>query len=217
MYRALLFDLDGTLINSLPYHYLAFKDLLDEHGIHINDRHLRTLMGKSTEDIFAELKKKYGFAEKTADLLEERRYHYFKFVGQRNLLFPGVMSTLKLLHKTHKLALVTGSSRVIMSHSTNKAFSALFDVIITINDVKKGKPEPESFLKAAKQLKVLPKQCLVIGDSLYDALGARHAGMDCIGVSTGYTSATSLKKHTKKVVRDITALKVLARPNVFRG
>jgi HAD superfamily hydrolase (TIGR01509 family) len=208
-YKAIIFDLDGTLINSLPYHYLAFKDLLEEHNIHINDKHLKVLMGKSTHDIFTELKKKYGFKEKIEDLREERRYHYFKFVGQKNLLFPGVEPLLKKLRKKYKLGLATGSSRIIFSHSTNKSFETLFDTIVTITDVKNGKPDPEQFLKTARKLKVKPEQCLVIGDSLYDADGAANAKMDCIGVTTGYTRAKTFREH--KTVKVIVAVTDLSR------
>jgi len=70
-YKAIIFDLDGTLINSLPYHFLAFKDMLLEHGVRISDHHLQVLMGLPTEDILKELKKKYGFVHEILDLREE--------------------------------------------------------------------------------------------------------------------------------------------------
>lgn len=190
-YKALIFDLDGTLINSLPYHFLAFKDLLLERGIRVDDNKLRKLMGKPTNDILIELKKHYKFKDNIEDLREERRYHYFKFLGLRNVVFPGVIKTLRQLRIDYKLAIATGSSYVMYTHSTTKDFQFLFDFVSTINDVEKGKPSPEQFLLVAKRLKVKPSECVVIGDSVYDAVAAKKAKMDFIGTTTGYN-----KNHT---------------------
>lgn len=194
-YRAIIFDLDGTLINSLPYHFLAFKDLLLEHDIRIDDNHLKKLIGMSTTDILKELKKKYKFRENVQDLREERRYHYFKFLGRRNIVFPGVTETLRKLRFNCKIAVATGSSKVVFMHSTDRDFQDNFDIVATINDVKRGKPYPEQFFYVARKFHVKPKECLVVGDSIYDAMAAKHAGMDFIGVTSGYNKASILKRY----------------------
>jgi HAD superfamily hydrolase (TIGR01509 family) len=193
-FKAIIFDLDGTLINSLPYHFLSFKDLLLEHNIRVSDNHLKKLIGYSTEKILRELKKKYKFGENIQDMREERRYHYFKFVGRRDLVFPGVKRILEDLRLNCELAVATGSSMIVFEHSTDKEFQELFDKVITINDVKKGKPHPDQLILAAKRLRVAPEKCLVIGDSIYDAQAAKNAGMAFVGVTTGYHSAKELKK-----------------------
>ncbi len=191
-YRAIIFDLDGTLINSLPYHLIAFKDLLLEHNIRIHDGRLRRLIGMPTTDILKELKKAYGFKENIQDLREERRYHYFKFLGNRNIVFPGVIPTLKKLRLNYKLAVATGSSKVIFSHSTDKDFQELFDFVVTINEVKNGKPHPGQFIFAAHKLHIPIRECLAVGDSIYDAIAAKRAGMDFFGVATGYNTRQRL-------------------------
>ncbi len=191
-YKAVIFDLDGTLINSLPYHFLAFKDLLLEHNIRIHDGRLKRLIGMSTTDILKELKKAYGFKENIQDLREERRYHYFKFLGNRNIVFPGAIATLKKLRLNYRLAVATGSSKVIFYHSAGKDFQELFDFVVTINDVKKGKPHPGQFISAAHKMHIPIKECLVVGDSIYDAVAAKRAGMDFFGVATGYNTKQRL-------------------------
>jgi HAD superfamily hydrolase (TIGR01509 family) len=193
-YKAILFDLDGTLINSLPYHFLAFKDMMLEHGTRISDSHLRILMGLPTESILKELKKKYKYKYNTLDLREERRFHYFKFLGQRDIVFPGVKKLLENLRLKYKIAIVTGSSPIVFNHSTKSDFQILFDEVITISDVKKGKPDPEQLILAAKKLKVKPNECVMIGDSFYDAIAAKKAKMDFIGITTGYSSQKDLTK-----------------------
>lgn len=210
VYKAIIFDLDGTLINSLPYHFLAFKDMLLEHGVRISDNHLRVLMGLPTEDILKELKKKYGFIHDIMDLREERRYHYFKFLGLRDITFPGVKHLLAELRLKYKIAIATGSSQIVFYHSTKKDFQSLFDEIITIGDVVKGKPDPEQLLLAAKKMKVRPQDCLMIGDSFYDALAAKRARMDFLGITSGYSSASDLKRqHPVALIKKITDLKKL--------
>jgi beta-phosphoglucomutase len=210
-YKAIIFDLDGTLINSLPYHFLAFKDMLLEHGLRIDNNRLKKLIGLSTRLILKELKKTYKFKEKIEDLREERRYHYFKFLGRRNIAFPGVKNKLAKLRLEYKLAIATGSSSVLVSHSADKDFQELFDIIVTINDVKseRGKPYPDQLLLAARKMKVKPCECLMIGDSIYDGIAAKRAKIDFIGVLSGYNSEKELKNiGAIKVIKSINDLEL---------
>jgi beta-phosphoglucomutase len=194
-YRLIIFDLDGTLIDSLPYHMMAFKDLLKEHGIKVSHSYIRKLMGIPTLDIFRDLKNKYKFDENIQDLREERRYHYFKFLGNRDIIFPGVRNALRKLRRRYKIAVATGSSKIIFTHSTDAKFQKLFDLVVTANDVKKGKPSPDQFLLIAKRMRVKHDKCLIVGDSVYDAEAANRAKMDFLGVTTGYNSERTLYRH----------------------
>lgn len=194
--KAIIFDLDGTLIDSMNYHFLAFKEMLLEKKIRVPDALLRKLVGKSTEEILKALKKKYHFKQRPEDLRQERRYHYFMLVGKKNIVFPHAIETLKKLRLNYKLAIATGSSQIVLNHSAPKELQELFDTIITINDVQKGKPAPDIFLLAAKKLKAKPEQCLAIGDSIYDAIAAKKAKMRFIGATTGFTSKKELQKYS---------------------
>jgi beta-phosphoglucomutase len=206
-YKAIIFDLDGTLINSLPYHLLSFKDILLEHGIRVSDEYLRKRMGLSTSQVLKEIKKKYHFSENIEDFREERRYHYFKFLGRRDITFAGVKKMISKLRLDYRVAIATGSSKATYQHSTDKNLQELFDLVVTINDVKHGKPNPEQLLYISKKFHVKPSECLMIGDSIYDALAAKNAKMDCFGVLTGYTSAKELlKAGDKMVLKKITDL-----------
>jgi len=206
-YKAIIFDLDGTLIDSMPYHVAAFKDLLLEHKIKIKKGELEELIGQPTTKIFETLKKRHKFKEKVVDLREERRYHFFKFLGTQNIAFPGVMNTLKKLKKKYKIGVATGSSRITFVHSTTQDFQALFKEVVTVDDVNRGKPNPEQLLLVAKKLKVKPSECLMVGDSTFDHLAAKNAGMDSIGVLTGnHNRKELLKAGAKHVIESVNEL-----------
>jgi HAD superfamily hydrolase (TIGR01509 family) len=194
-YAAIIFDLDGTLIDSLPCHFLSFKDILLERGIRVSDPFLRRIIGLSTLGILKELRKKYGFRENYEDLREERRYHYFKFLGRRNIVFPGVRAMLAKLRLEYKLAIATGSSKVVLTHSTDLDFQSAFDISVTINDVRRGKPHPEQLVRAARLLRADRGRCLMVGDSIYDGMAAKSAGMDFVGVLTGFVPRKDLLAH----------------------
>lgn len=216
-YRAIIFDLDGTLIDSMPYHFLAFKETLREHGVSMKDATLRHFMGSSTIKILRDIKKVYPFQGKVEDVREERRYHYFKILDDKKIIFPGVEELIKKLKKKYKLAIATGSSRVTTRYSINKRFQNYFDFIVTINDVKRGKPAPDQLFLICKKLNVKPFECLMVGDSLYDILAAKNAKMDSVGVLTGYTSKKELlKRGAKDVLSSVSKINSYLNENQLR-
>ncbi len=191
-YKAIIFDLDGTLIDSMPYHFLAFKETLKEHGVSMGDATLKHFMGSSTKKILQNIKNVYPFEGNVDDIREERRYHYFKALKRKNIIFPSVEKMIKSLKKNYKVAIATGSSRVTTRYSVSKRFMNLFDTIVTINDVRREKPYPDQLLLVARRLKISPQECLMVGDSSFDVLSANRAKMDCFGVLTGFTSKKEL-------------------------
>src|SRR3989344_1910045 len=203
-YKAILFDLDGTLIDSLPWHVRAFHEILEERNIRIKREKLQAYMGKPTQIIFKELKNKHIIKENLKKLREDRRYHYFSLVGKRNLLFPNTIQILKKLKKEYKIGLVTSSSSLIYKHSAPKELQNLFETTITIDNVKHGKPHPEPLLKAAKDLSLKLNECIYIGDAIFDMQAAKKAEMLAIGITTGYTSSKNLKKAgADKVIKNL--------------
>ncbi len=200
-YKLIILDLDGTLINSLPYHVKAFRNVMKEYGTRSKKSEIRRLMGVSSEGIWKILKKKYHLKQDVKKLREERRYEYFKILGTKNIVYSFTPRTLSELKKKYKLAIATGSSMMSLIHSTPRNFIKNFDCVVTIDKVKNGKPHPEQLIFAMKKLKVKPEECLMVGDSIYDGLAAKRAGVDFVGVRTGYTS--------KKLLVQSSALKVL--------
>jgi beta-phosphoglucomutase len=202
--KGIIFDLDGTLINSIPYHYKAFKLLLKDYNIKIKPKEIEKLMGMSTLDILKRLDSVKKSGLRLADLREERHYYYFKLIGEKKLEFKGTINAIKKLKKQGiKMAIATGSSNIIYFHSTQKKFRKLFDAVITIDDVTKGKPAPDCFLIAAAKLGLRPEECIVVGDSVYDKQGAKAAGMKFIGVLTGLGTKKQLGKNSIKSAAEL--------------
>jgi HAD superfamily hydrolase (TIGR01509 family) len=145
-------------------------------------------MGISSESIWKIFKKKYKIKQKIKKLREERRYEYFKVLGTKNILYKFTLPTLHALKKQYKLVIATGSSKISLIHSVPKNFTNNFDFVITIDDVKNSKPNPEQLILVMKKTRVKPEETLMVGDSIYDGLAAKRAGVDFVGVRTGYTS-----------------------------
>lgn len=205
--EAIIFDLDGTLVDTLPASKLSFKMLLVKRGIDAKDLNISPYAGAPTKTILLFLKKKYGLRETVQDLRMERREIFLSLITKKSLLFDGVESTLRKLSKKYKLAVATGSSFASLFNITSKKFRDLFDVIITIDDVKRGKPNPDQLLLAARKLGVSPSRCLMVGDSRFDQIAAKRAKMNSIGVLTGVVSKKDLLlAGAEDVLKDVNGL-----------
>jgi len=199
-YTTLIFDLDGTLIDSMPAHVKAFQKLYSIRHIKINLNEARSLMGLPASEIIAHLNKKYHVKDNALKMRDERRRYFFEFIKNKYITIKGVKKIIKELRKEYRTAIVTGSSRKSYLGSTNKEFQKLFDCVICVDDVKNAKPAPDELLLAAKKLKSKPSKCLMIGDSRFDQMAGKNAGMNSVGVLTGYTSARKLKLAGAKIV-----------------
>lgn len=200
-YSVIIFDLDGTLVDSLLYHVRAFEKLLLFNGIkNVSKKKLQISIGIPSKIILKEFKEKYKIPMEIKEMREKRREYFFKLARKKNYLFPGTIGLLKKLKKKYKIAIATSSSREVLDALLSKNHQKMFDKISTIKDVKHGKPEPDQLLFVAKTLKAEKKKCLMIGDSIFDAIAAKRSGMDFIGVRTGYTSGLKMKEQGAKRV-----------------
>lgn len=199
-YSAIIFDLDGTLINSIPYHVKAFEKLYSIRKIKIGIEEVKNLMGLPAAEIINFLNKKYKIKENVLAMRNERRDYFFELIRNKDIAIKGIRKTVQKIRKNYKTAIVTGSSRKSYLGSTDKEFQKEFDYVVCVDEVKRAKPAPDELLKAAKKLKVKPSECLMIGDSVFDQLAAKRAKMDSVGVLTGYTSSKDLRKAGAKYV-----------------
>lgn len=193
MFNAVIFDFDGVVFDSEPIHLNACNNVLKSHGIVIDDKIFFTkYVGLSDQEMFPLVFKDNGCAvnqDQIEQLLKQKVNEYKKLINDHitlrsNHALLDVLEHLKKLNK--KLAICSGAARdeieVVFSKLENKDLKAFFEVIISVNDVDKGKPSPQGYLLTSKLLKVQPNCCLVLEDTPDGIKAAKSAGMFVIGL-----------------------------------
>lgn len=186
--KGAIFDLDGVLVDTAKYHYLAWKSLADELGIPFNEQDNERLKGVSrmaSLEIVLSLgdKKDYTEAEKNAlAAVKNERYVAFISKTDENELLKGAKEYLiALKNKGIKIALGSASKNAgIILKSTG--IEGLFDFVADGNNVSRAKPDPEVFLVAAKGLSLEPCKCVVFEDSLAGITAAKKGGMTAVAI-----------------------------------
>lgn len=182
--QALIFDLDGTLVDSNPAHYAAWKDACNKFGMQYPKHRFFEFAGlpstKIADEIIALYPEKKDFpAKKLADAKEKAFDRYQEQIRPN----APVVSLLKEFYKKLPMALGTGRIR----SSTMRTLEVLslknyFDVIVTADDVSRFKPDPETFLKCAVSMNIDPNFCIVFEDAERGLTAAIQAGMKVVNV-----------------------------------
>ncbi|MEN8119228.1 MAG: beta-phosphoglucomutase [Bacteroidota bacterium] len=187
--KALIFDLDGVIVDTAKYHYLAWKELADELGFFFSEEHNERLKGVSrmrSLDILLEVgnvKLEDDVKKQLATQKNERYVGMIKKMMPDEIL-PGALSFLKTAkEKGYKIALGSASKNA-MTILNQLNISGLFDAIIDGNKVSNAKPDPEVFLMGAKGLNVDPENCVVFEDAAAGVEAAHNGKMFCIGIGT---------------------------------
>ena len=184
--RAVLWDMDGTLIDSEEFHWISWRNTMANEGIAITREEFLSSFGQRNDSI---IPRWLGAAstperiERIANAKEELYRHLVRRDGISPL--PGVAGWLHRLHKEGWLqAIVSAAPRANIEAVLEALWAArLFQGIVSAEDVRQGKPDPEVYLTAASQLGVSPDRCIVVEDAAAGIEGARRAGMRSIGVS----------------------------------
>lgn len=201
--------MNGVIVDDELLHKLAFQKVFKSIGNSLSDEEFeKYFLGHTDKDGFF-----LAFKSKkiNKDLKEyvSKKANYYKKLAQDNLKpFPGIINFINKISKKYNLALASGSSLEEVKVILN-TFSLIdkFKVIVGAEDVAKGKPEPEIYLLAARKLKLLPNQCLVIEDTVSGVEAAKSAGMICIAITN-----TVGKKEligADKIVDNISEIKII--------
>lgn len=186
-YKGIIFDLDGVLVHTDKYHYLAWKQIADRLGIYFDEKINNRLRGvsrmASLEIILAGSTKRFS-AEQKEDLAEEKNSVYIQYLEDltQKDLGEGVLQTLKELKAMGLKLAVGSSSRNAVLILKKTGIYGFFDVVSDGNNIVKPKPAPEVFIKAASMLGLLCGQCLVVEDAVSGVLAATAANMDCAAI-----------------------------------
>lgn len=186
MIRGVLFDLDGVIVDTLHYHYLAWNRMFERLGAEVNEHTILLHEGRNSREILPLLLEETGRhlpEEEHARFIEEKRAYYRSIV--RVAQYPGALETVdELKQRGFRTALVTACALKNMQHSLDPEQQAHFDFIITGDEVVRAKPFPDPYLTAARQLGLEPPECLVVENAPLGIQAAKSAGMTCVAIQT---------------------------------
>ena len=199
MLRAVIFDFNGIIVDDEPIHFELFQRVLNEEGINLTEEdYYARYLGFDDRGAFTTRYREHGRGlsrSELAQLIERKAAYYREDIKSKMRVFPGVQTLIPELAKKLPLAIASGALRneieIILS---GIGLFAYFRAVVSAEDVTRGKPEPEIFLKALAQLNaalsndhpISAAECLVIEDSKEGIRGARRAGMKCLAVTNSH-------------------------------
>ena len=181
-FKAYLFDCDGTIANSMPLHYVAWKKALAEWGCEFPEQTFYAWGGMPAAEIVATLAREQGLTMPAEEVAHRKEDLYYEILHELQAV-PEVLEQIEQNHGRIPFAVVSGSTR----DSVTKSLAALgildkFDTLVCAGDYTKSKPDPEPFLTAAKRLGVAPADCLVFEDTEMGIQAATAAGMASVKI-----------------------------------
>lgn len=185
--KTFIFDLDGVIVDTAKYHFLAWKNLAHQLGIEFTPEHNEQLKGVSrvrSLELILSLGNVTASPEEKETWLVKKNKEYLSYIENMNQdeILPGVISTLEFL-KTNQQNIVLGSASKNARPILEKAnIMHFFDAIVDGNDVTNAKPDPEVFLQGAKKVNDKPENCIVFEDSVAGVQAANAAQMVSVGI-----------------------------------
>lgn len=192
--KAVIFDLDGIIIDSEPWQKQAFERTLTPYGIKLTDREFSRFIGIRTYENFLYLKSKYNLPLSAERLTRIKNQHYGEILKKQARPREGLIELLNYLFPQYILAVASGSiKKDVIGTLKLLNIEKYFKLVLTGDDIKNGKPDPEIFIRTAQKLNLFPEQCVVIEDSENGVISARRAGMYIIAVPTPSTKYHNFK------------------------
>jgi HAD superfamily hydrolase (TIGR01509 family) len=209
--EAVVFDMDGVLVDSEPLYDLATTEFLRRRGVEADPAHFDTLRGLALPEVWRALADRYRLAEAPEKLAEASSRDLDRFFAERGRLEPiaGVRELVAALKQAGSALAVASSSpcRRVADLLGRLGLARSFAVVVSGDEVRRGKPDPEIFLTAARRLGLDPEGCAVVEDSERGVAAALAAGMRCVGLDRGQRGQPGLGR-AHLVVPDLRQLTV---------
>ena len=191
--RGLVFDCDGTIADTMPLHFKAWTAVLNEHGKDFSEAMFYEFAGIPTRRIFEILNEKHHYNIPVEEATEKKERMFVEMIPQVVPIEPVV----ELVHQYSgklPMAVATGGTRSICLKTLQAlGLDGYFNAVVTADDVVHGKPSPDIFIEAARQLNVLPGLCCAFEDAELGLQAARAAGMLVIDIRPAHRAALELR------------------------
>lgn len=213
--RALICDLDGTLVDSEPNYRKADIRFLDSYGVSMTEPEWDGVIGMGSEAFISMVRERFAIDRPIDVLLREKNESYLEIARGATFAFPEVATFVAEARGALPcMAVASGSSLEIIRMSLESSgLAAYFDVLVSAEEVPRGKPAPDIFLEAARRLGVHPDECLVLEDSVPGVLAAENAGMLCAVMPApqlaGRTEFERARYHFARGMADFSSAKLL--------
>ncbi|MFW5754991.1 MAG: HAD family hydrolase [Tangfeifania sp.] len=175
--KALIFDLDGTIADTMPVHFLAYQHILKEFGIDFTPEIFATLAGVPAIETIQKLNEQFGTSMDAEEVGILKEQEYEKMMHKMKPVEPVVQLVKKYYGKLPMSVGTGGYRRLAWKTLEILELADYFDILVSSEDVKNTKPHPETFLKCAEKMKVDPKYCQVFEDGELGMQAAVSAGM----------------------------------------
>lgn len=187
MIKGCIFDLDGVIVDTAKYHYLAWKRLAYELGFDFTEKDNERLKGVSrmaSLEILLEIGGLYFDEETKTALAAKKNQWYVDYITVMNEdeVLPGAKKFIESVKAAGLKVALGSASKNALTILNRLKLTDCFDAVIDGNKVSKAKPDPEVFLLAAQELELLPESCVVFEDAKAGVEAAKRAGMKCVGV-----------------------------------
>ena len=189
MIKAIIFDMNGVIVDDEHVHELTFQEVLKRFSIRLNHKEYIDLFAWRTDkDGFLNFEKKYNIQLPIDECLKEKMRVYLELFPANKKSFPSVLGLIKRFAGKFTLALTSSSSRQEIDLIINEfSLRDYFSEIVSADDVVKGEPDPEPYLITSRKLNIEPRYCLAIEDSASGVRSAKAAGMKCVAITTTHT------------------------------
>lgn len=210
-----IFDMDGTMIDNMPYHHEAFRKLHKRHNVPMAEDFLPRTSGKTNNDIMPMIFGEGLSAEKIAELAHEKESLYRELYRPHMRPVKGLSELLEAL-KAEGIPMCVGSSApdenidMVLDGLNLRGY---FEAVINSSQITEGKPNPEVFLKAAEAMHLAPEQCVVVEDAVLGVEAARNAGMAVVAIAT--MVPPEQLQDADMVIKDFTEVNVYTFENLL--
>lgn len=185
MLKAVIFDMDGVIIDSEPIYFKVANEIFHELGIRVSEEEIHSYVGTTSKNMWSKIKQKHGLDCPVGDLIKMEIDNYIDYLLYKEDIKPidKVTDFIEDLHKNNiKLALASSAARLSIKIIVKKfKLEDYFKIRISGEEIKNGKPAPDIFLHASDYLDAKPDECVVVEDSTNGVKAAKAAGMKCIG------------------------------------